>query len=199
MPQPVDTALRRSQVCDVVARIAAEQGFDAVTVRSVAASLGTSTTVVTHYFSSRSDLVRATIRREFGRFEQDLTAATAAQAGMDAVEEVVGYATIGAPAASRRFWQATVAGAHRDPALRAELDEFNAHWDARLDGLLEPLALDVRARERITDTISILVSGLVSLSFEQPDWPDGDHADLRNLIRDLLRAAAWDSSGDAAA
>ena len=53
-----DHAVRRRAVSAAVWRVLAHRGFGGLTVRAVAAELGTSTGVVTHYFTSKDALVR---------------------------------------------------------------------------------------------------------------------------------------------
>lgn len=56
----VDHEQRRKAIADIVAGIIAEHGLDGVTIRSVAAAAGYSTTIVTHYFSGKYELLRYT-------------------------------------------------------------------------------------------------------------------------------------------
>lgn len=52
--------IRRKQIMDIVVNLVAHEGLDALTVRRVAAEIGHySTTVVTHYFSDKADLVHS--------------------------------------------------------------------------------------------------------------------------------------------
>lgn len=56
----VDHEQRRKAIANIVAGIIAEHGLDGVTIRSVAAVAGYSTTIVTHYFSGKYDLLKYT-------------------------------------------------------------------------------------------------------------------------------------------
>lgn len=56
----VDHEQRRNAIADIVAGIIAEHGLDGVTIRRVAAAAGYSTTIVTHYFSGKYELLRYT-------------------------------------------------------------------------------------------------------------------------------------------
>lgn len=60
MPVSVDHQKRREAIAAIVADIIAERGLDGVTMRSVAAAAGYSTTIVTHYFSGKYDLLKYT-------------------------------------------------------------------------------------------------------------------------------------------
>ena len=48
---------RRGQISAIAARIIADEGLDAATVRRIATEAGFSTTVVTHYFADKQDLL----------------------------------------------------------------------------------------------------------------------------------------------
>ena len=76
MPAPVDHEQRRQKITEIVARIISHEGLDAVTIREVAAAAGYSTTIVTHYFASKRDLLletyRAAAARAQGRVDKAL-------------------------------------------------------------------------------------------------------------------------------
>ena len=57
MPRVVDHEARRAEVAAVAADLIARRGLDGVSVRDVAAAGGYSTTVVTHYFASKRELL----------------------------------------------------------------------------------------------------------------------------------------------
>lgn len=69
MGRHVDDGARRRDIARAVIRIVAAQGLEAVTFRSVAAELGASTAVITHYVPDREallDLAFGALRREVG-------------------------------------------------------------------------------------------------------------------------------------
>lgn len=57
MPLVVDHEERRNQIADVVKRIVAESGMKAVTIRNVAREAGFSSTIVSHYFRDKRELL----------------------------------------------------------------------------------------------------------------------------------------------
>lgn len=57
MPAVVDHDRRRRHVARIAADIIARVGIDAVTMRQVAAEAGYSTTIVTHYFANKQELM----------------------------------------------------------------------------------------------------------------------------------------------
>ncbi|MCK9564403.1 MAG: TetR family transcriptional regulator [Bacteroidales bacterium] len=60
MPAHVNHQDRRLAIAEIVADIIATRGLDGVTIRNVAGAAGYSTTIVTHYFSNKYDLLKHT-------------------------------------------------------------------------------------------------------------------------------------------
>ena len=58
MPAPTDHDARRRDVSEAVWRVLARHGFGGLTLRAVAAEMGASTGLLTHYFPSKDALVR---------------------------------------------------------------------------------------------------------------------------------------------
>src|SRR6478735_2029550 len=62
MPRIVDHEERRAEVAAAVWLIVSRDGLEAATVRRVAAETGMSTSVVSHYFAGKDDLLRLAFR-----------------------------------------------------------------------------------------------------------------------------------------
>jgi TetR/AcrR family transcriptional repressor of bet genes len=77
MPAPTDHRLRREEVARIAADLIASGGLAAATHRNIAQAAGCSTTVVSHYFTDKRDLVLATYRHVGDRVNQRLQEATA--------------------------------------------------------------------------------------------------------------------------
>jgi TetR/AcrR family transcriptional regulator, transcriptional repressor of bet genes len=77
MPAPTDHRLRREEVARIAADLIASGGLAAATHRNIAQAAGCSTTVVSHYFSDKRDLVLATYRHVGDRVNHRLQEATA--------------------------------------------------------------------------------------------------------------------------
>jgi AcrR family transcriptional regulator len=56
-PAPTDHDARRNDVSEAVWRVLAEHGFSGLTLRAVAAAMGASTGLVTHYFAGKRELI----------------------------------------------------------------------------------------------------------------------------------------------
>lgn len=164
MPRAVDPEERRREISNAVFTLAIERGFGEVTIRAVAAELGASTTVVTHYFASRDEMIAATLRHELEAFMRAIDAELAGRDGAAAIRALVAFAVFDAPAQLRDFWMATVIDASREATVRAEARRFDALWDARLDALVSQLH-SPRHKTR-ADQIDLVISGAIMLGAE---------------------------------
>lgn len=65
MPKRVDHEQRRTEIVDAMLRLAARDGFDAVSIRNVAAEAGCTTRPVQYYFADKAALLAAGHARVF--------------------------------------------------------------------------------------------------------------------------------------
>jgi AcrR family transcriptional regulator len=74
MPRYVDHDARRRHIAATAAEIVGTRGLEALTFRNVAEAAGSSTTVLTHYFTDKNDLLRSTFEavaeRSGARFDE---------------------------------------------------------------------------------------------------------------------------------
>jgi AcrR family transcriptional regulator len=74
MPRYVDHEARRRHIAATAAELVGTRGLEALTFRNVAEAAGSSTTVLTHYFTDKSDLLRFTFEvvaeRSGARFDE---------------------------------------------------------------------------------------------------------------------------------
>lgn len=74
MPRYVDHDARRRHIAATAAQLAGTRGLEALTYRNVADAAGSSTTVLTHYFADKRDLLLATFQaaaeRSGARFDE---------------------------------------------------------------------------------------------------------------------------------
>jgi len=70
----IDHAERRERIAEIAARVIARDGLEAATVRHIAAEVGFSTTIVTHYFANKDELLlhayRFVAKQSNQRFDQ---------------------------------------------------------------------------------------------------------------------------------
>lgn len=148
---------RRRRIAGVAVDIISREGIQAATIRRIAAEVGFSTTVVTHYFAEKQELLRWTYRvlTEEGqaRLEKALSAdqtdLLAALIAMSAVDD-----------ANIRLWRVFVAfcdEAARDPAFAAEQ---RLHTDRAIARIADLIRARYGERDDI-DLVSRLLNGLV--------------------------------------
>jgi len=136
------TELKRARLLDATEEVMLEEGYAAVTSRSVAARAGINAPLVHYYFPTIDDLFVAVLRRrgEQGvrRMEQALASPEPLRAWWEAASDPRGTALL---------VELMAAANHRE-ALRAEVGEFARQVRAmqmeRLSTLLEEYGLDVR-------------------------------------------------------
>ncbi|WP_431969926.1 TetR/AcrR family transcriptional regulator [Nocardia sp. bgisy134] len=170
MPRTVDRTARLSAIGDAVVALAVDSGFAAVTIRSVAERVGASTSVVTHYVGGRDEMLRVAVRREIEARREQAENAMAGHRGATAARALIEWAVLTADEATHRFWLALIVAAPTEPVLRAELDAFNAWWDARLRNMLREAG--VAELEHAADLLNVVVDGLVVGAFDEgAPWP----------------------------
>lgn len=181
MPRQVNPADRLALIHDAVIALAVEYGFAAVTIRAVAQRIGASTTAVTHYVSSREELLREAIRREIGLHQANAPSVTAGLERADSLRAFIEWAVLDRDEHSHRLWLALVLGAASDPVLRAELDRFNAWWIEQIQQRIDRLR--PANPEMLVDLLNVVVDGLIVTAFDAgKPWPQERRARLLDAV-----------------
>lgn len=153
----VDHDERRSRIARVAVDLIAREGLQAATIRRIAAEVGFSTTVVTHYFAEKQALLRWACRVLAEDGHAQLDRALSADP-TDLVAALIGMAAI--DDASVRLWRVFVAfcdEAARDPVLASEQRRHTDQAIAQLAGIIR-----ARYGERPdVDDAARLLNGLV--------------------------------------
>ncbi|MFI9004189.1 TetR/AcrR family transcriptional regulator [Streptomyces sp. NPDC053541] len=131
-----DHEARRREVSEAVWRVLAAQGFDGLTLRAVAAELGATTGLLTHYFPAKRDLVRHALDLLDAR-----TAARPRRAGGEGLAAVRAALLDILPltpeaTASNRIWVSSWDTALADPGLSSDHAARYARGRARLTELV---------------------------------------------------------------
>ena len=125
---------RRDAIVDAALAVALEKGLASTTVRDVAATMGTSSGLIHHYFASMDEVLAAAFERVAS---QDLAlteaAMMAAPGPRDAIVEFLRTYTPADKDWSFQVWLDAWAEAARRPALQATSRRLNLAWQ----GLLE--------------------------------------------------------------
>lgn len=199
MPKYVDHDERRREVTDVAARLVADEGRRALTVRRVADAAGQSTAVVSHYFDDMGELLHETyslaVRRSRARIDAVLEADPA---------DIVGLAEALLPLdaarkADWRIWLAFWGEALGSPELAAEQRRRARTSADRFHRCLELLDASgwVNGRDlRVTaDLTAALILGIAAEAvFDPRKWPATAQ---RSAIRAALAGAGVCLAADA--
>lgn len=128
-------ALRREQLLDAAIGLVASKGYEATTVRDIAAAADVATGTIAYWFASRDDLLRAALveaARRFGRRLDDALAGASTP-----LEELSAHAEVATPRteaqiAAQVVWVEFWRQAQRDPELRALHERIYDSWRARI-------------------------------------------------------------------
>ena len=177
----VDHADRRRQVAQCASQLIAAGGTDAVTVREVARAAGSSTTVVSHYFRDKRELLEFAYQEAAAEARARAHAALAADPG-----DVRGVVEALLPLDEERLvsWRINAAFWGRALGDRALADEQRA----RVDGARELLVSALTERrepdpEIVAEELLALVIGVAVQAVFDPDrWP----AERQRAVVDTL-------------
>ena len=187
MPAIVDHVARRRQVTQIAARLIAQAGPAATSIRAIAREAGCSTAIVSHYFHDKRELMLATYR-----FAMAGTIALARRRRDRGMSLASCLEAINVPARRRRdqwkVWFAFWGVAMADEAFMAEQQvrgrearALFAELIAAQAGLEDAALRDMQARRLL-----VVVSGLATQATYDPDeWPA---ARQRELIAEELAA-----------
>jgi AcrR family transcriptional regulator len=173
MPRHVDHSARRGEIIHATLSILAEKGPRAVTFRAVAQRMGGSSTLVTHYFKSRQELLDALVET-VAEWPDDLQEL---EAGVDDPRERLRlFMHWMVPADPEAYMEErariSLAGGH-DGSVRTQgiFDAWQAGVRAQfvrhLDGLVPSSELDP-----VIDILRSITNGITLSVIEHPDdWP----------------------------
>lgn len=172
MPIQVDVSRRRAEIAAATVRVAARNGgLAGVTIRAVAAELGASTTVVTNYLPTRTDLLVNAIDWLADEWRAELEEIQVRVSGRSAVDEVM-EATVDWDADELircQFWVAALS-ADRSEELAAHLSESAGSVRAILAKVLDDAGHP--DPEHASDVLFLFAQGVFVSIVEAPDrWP----------------------------
>ncbi|MTA31001.1 MAG: TetR family transcriptional regulator [Actinobacteria bacterium] len=172
------------QVIEATLRVIEVGGVKEVTVRKVAEELGRSTTVVTHYFPTREDLLDAALSQSFAQSKEQ--AMVFIKDGKDALWAFMNWSV---SAKHRRVWLQLVAAylAGLDPHVSKQIDDFIEWWDDQLLKLLKGRVAPGRTAQELCDIIGVVVEGILLSSDRELASGMSSEALLRATISPLLK------------
>ena len=167
----IDHDQRRGEIANAAVRIIAAEGLDAATVRRIAAEVGCSTTVVTHYFSDKHELLLWTYR-SLGAVGYSGREQTVAPDRTDLLAYLM--AMTATTESNLAYWRAYIAIWDRslgDSEILAELRSWTQDVLGRIDGFIRninPAKKDVR---HISKKLLSMVQGIsVQIIFDPQSW-----------------------------
>jgi AcrR family transcriptional regulator len=191
LPRYVDHDARRLHIAELAATLIARHGPDGVSLRSLAAAAGWSTTAVTHYFADKRELLQYAYRAATRHAE-----ARVAAVAPDVADRLLAYceAVLPLDRERRQDWQTWLAffgAAVGDPVLAA-MQRRRVQAFRRL--LAETLAAErdgelgdgdeARARELLA-----LIHGIATeAAFDVSDWPPARQRAVLARALERLRA-----------
>jgi len=194
MPARGDHEQRRQQVARIAADLVASGGLAAATHRRIAEAAGCSTTVVSHYFSDKRDLVTATYREVGDRVAARVRAARSSDDRLVATLE----ALLPLDENRTRDWRLlfTFLGlAATDAELTAEQRGRAAAARAQIETALAddkqagriPLDADVAALAR--SLLSLVLGMGMQALFDPAEWPpERMHTALADAVAQIRAA-----------
>jgi len=160
MPKTVDPIEKRAEFIAASWNVIAEQGFGAVSMRSVAAAAGCTTGALTHYFSDRNTLLIKTLRAAHMAAAKRMAAV--AETSESDVQRLRAVLLESLPLDDERVrewrvWLAFWGASMSDAALAAENRRRYTEWQSLVQSLLAPLSPSAEADAEL---LVALVDGL---------------------------------------
>jgi AcrR family transcriptional regulator len=201
MPKVVDHDQRRLELVEATAAVIAAEGIQAATVRRIAAEVGCTTGLVTHYFAEKDELVIGALHQVYSVSAERMLAIVRQASGMEALRAVLMVA-LPLTSARRREWRVWLSFwgvAWTSAALSAEHRNHYEVWrgfihhalrDATRLGQTRP-GLDLR---EATDRLVALVDGLGLQSTYEPQrlTPERVMAIIDAQLADFGGIELWD-------
>jgi AcrR family transcriptional regulator len=151
---------RHTEILETAARLFAEQGFHATSMRDLCAALGMSPGNLYHWFPSKQAIIAAFVEADRATTASRLAAlSTAGDLASAAVPQIIGYVTTATDAEIRLFLE-IYAAALRDPELAPLVRTADAEARAGLAALLR--GAGIADPEATAVVVIALVDGLVS-------------------------------------
>jgi AcrR family transcriptional regulator len=162
---------RRRRIADVTVGIIAREGLEAATVRRIAAEVECSTTVITHYFSDKHELLLWAYRMlgEFGHAEFERTAPPDSR---DLLGYLLSMAAVNE--ANIAHWRVYVAiwdRSLRDPEILSELNSWNRAVLDRIETFIRVINPECRDGTWVARRLLGLLQGIsIQRLFEPASW-----------------------------
>lgn len=167
----MDGDQRRRRIADVVVRVIAQDGLEAATIRRIAAEGGYSTTVVTHYFADKQEMLLWTYRNmgemALARFDGAITNDPAELIRMLMAMTAVDKANLALWRTYVAIWDRSL----RDPDLAAELKSWTDVVSRRIAAHARALNPACANTDLVAKRLLAMVQGIsVEILFDRKSW-----------------------------
>jgi AcrR family transcriptional regulator len=190
MPLDVDAEARLNAIAEATIEQARHAGPRAVTIRTVAARLGGSTTKVTHYVRTRGELMANAVRRVEQQWRPELAEVLTGRSGRDRLAAFIDWWTTGTAKYNvfRLMWVEMLAMRDSDEAVgRALQQEAHAERDDMVAALTEARMADPQLS---ADMLYLLLRGINISTVEDPEtWPVERGRQAALALLDLMPSA----------
>ena len=188
MPRRVDRDERRHQIVAAALTIARDHGVRAITFRSIATEMGTSTSAITHYVDSRGDLFRLLFEHVSGAWRAEADERLATLAPEQGLRLVLPRHLV--LDEERRLAERIWFGALVEAELRRELADWVQGYDEwyidRLEAALSGCDLNVPTNVA-SDMLHSLTTGITAEALLSPsDWPASRQRETLEGLLSLL-------------
>ncbi len=172
MPIQVDVPERLQSIGEATFGVAARDGMAGVTLRSVAAELGASTTVITNYLPTRADLLINAIDLLGREWMEEVDEIRSRRQGAEALHEVVRSSVDwdDDELMRCRFWVASMSTANRTEEVDLHLAEAAGRVRNVFEELLEEIG--IAEPQQAADLLFLFAQGVAASIVEDPRaWP----------------------------
>jgi len=197
MPRYVDHDDRRRHIAATAAELVGTRGLEALTFRNVAEAAGSSTTVLTHYFADKRDLLRSTYEAVAERFGARWDEAVRGQGGL--AECLEAWLPLDPERLTEwrlltSFWGMAAS----DPALGSAQARHGRSSQRRIESLLQQHMPHIAGAEveLVGRRLISFVLGLGATSALDPDhWPPAEQRRVLAAELGSLRGGARPGGG----
>jgi AcrR family transcriptional regulator len=173
VPIQIDLAQRLRDIAEATLRVAGRDGVPAVTYRSVAAEMDSSTAVVTNYLPSRSALLLNALAHMNERWDEDSDGVTRRAPAGRQLEALARWSAQTTPddfIARMMYLHLLAEPTTQSDTIEVLREEGNGHRASLFDAAVADGVDDAGA---VADAVYLLCRGLYLTSVVDPDgWPD---------------------------
>jgi AcrR family transcriptional regulator len=198
MPIDIEPKVRLAQIAEATMRVAETRGADGVTIRAVAEEMGGSTTLVTNYIPSRTQLIKNAVLHALEGWQEDFDNEREGVAAEDELRTLAVWSvsTRGDDTTMRHLFIELLARATADTGLDALREDSEEHRTRFRDAAE---AAGVADPEFAADLLYLVTRGFYFATVEQPDeWTTERVTPVMLQLLGLLSAAAPKKRGAAA-